>query len=411
MTAIALLDIDNDPHLVADTLLSAQGKDPKSPRRVWLPALGHVPSEYASPEGCWHISRLGRKTFFLPNNAGILAFAGDCHAAFEFWAELSAKFLARVAYEPSFRIDNAFVDQAVHQTGPSRASFSLLGMFIDATGRRTAYTHNQHIRISTKNFGTCYVSGSGTHLVAKVIKDSDAALSLNGGWRSTYSTSATEDLAEHISSGMLYLDSDSRNGTVSNSPLSHFSGGFYEWYGVGSAGIRSMSPRVDINVQFHNDRVTITRAYYIEQLEKRHEGLSHSDAREFPICVMNLLLEPYEIDVSDLRESGCAIKLSNIHGVLAPSTLRSYDAPESDRVHLAGPIYPEMLQELFSRKHPVHRVRVIAIVGGRSKARRFTTHEHGAPDATLHFQGGILSLWLSARTLSTIAHRPLHLPA
>jgi hypothetical protein len=104
VTAIALLNVEADPHIGEDTLISAQVRNPKSLRLVWLPAQGLVSSEYKSPEGDWYIARLGRKTFFLPNGAGILAFAGDCQAAFQFWAALSEKYLVRESYEPSFRI-------------------------------------------------------------------------------------------------------------------------------------------------------------------------------------------------------------------------------------------------------------------------------------------------------------------
>lgn len=400
MTAIALLNVETDPHIVADTLLSAQGRDPKSPRRVWLPALGLVSSEYKSPEGDWYIARLGRKTFFLPNGAGVLAFAGDCQAAFQFWAALSEKYLVRECYEPSFRMDSDFVDQTIHQMGARGGLFSLLGVLVDADGRRAAYIHNQHVRMQTATFGTCYISGSGAPLIAETIADVDRAMNSNGGWPKNYPISVTEDLAEHISSVMLYRDSDGRNGHTPDSPLSHFTGGFYEWYRVGDSGVRPMSPRVEINVAFDGGDVTITRAYYVEQLERRRDAGSHSDAREFPICVMNLLLDPYKTTASEIDEFGHIITLDAIRGVLAPSTLRSYDAPEEDRVDLSGPIYCEMLDELFSSPYSVHRVRVVAMVNDRVKARRFITLDDHLPDAALHYEDGALSLWLSARTLT-----------
>lgn len=84
MTAIALLNSENDPHVVADTLLSADGADPNKDKSIWLPALGYIHSEWENEDGKWHIPRLGRKTFAVPVSSGILAFAGHCQSAFNF---------------------------------------------------------------------------------------------------------------------------------------------------------------------------------------------------------------------------------------------------------------------------------------------------------------------------------------
>jgi hypothetical protein len=92
MTAIALLNSDFEPHLVADTLLSAEGPDPNASKTIWMPALGSVQTEWGVDGAVWHISRLGRKSFFLPNQSGVLAFAGSCSAAAEFLDELSSAF-------------------------------------------------------------------------------------------------------------------------------------------------------------------------------------------------------------------------------------------------------------------------------------------------------------------------------
>ncbi|MGO4519016.1 hypothetical protein AB4076_00250 [Dyella sp. 2RAF44] len=400
MTAIALLNVNTDPHLVADTLLSVKGQDPKSPRRIWLPALGLVSTEYESHEGVWYISRLGRKTFFLPNGAGILAFAGDCHAAFQFWAALSAKYLAREARDPSFRVNAALIDQTIHQLGACGRHFSLLGVLVDPRGERAAYFHNQHVRLQTASFGTCYLSGSGWTLIKQTIMGVDKLLASSKGWPGDYPISATEDLAEHISSVMLYHDSDNRNGKRPGSPLSHFTGGFYEWYQVGNTGVRPMSPRVDINIRFDDDRVIITRAYFVEQLERRRDPGAHKEAREFPVFVMNLLLDPYEIDAGSIDDGGHVITLGKTRGVLAASTLRSYDATEEDRGDLSGPIYPEMLEELFSDFYKVHRVRVVAVANNQSKTRRLISAHDQEPDAVLHYENDVLSMWLSPRVLA-----------
>jgi hypothetical protein len=59
--------------------------------------------------------------------------------------------------------------------------FSLLGILVDADGERATYIHNQHVRMQTTNFGTCYISGSGTPLFKETTADVDTALSSNGG--------------------------------------------------------------------------------------------------------------------------------------------------------------------------------------------------------------------------------------
>ena len=46
MTAIALLNAETDPHIVADTLLSVDGEDPRKIKKIWLPALGDVQSQW-----------------------------------------------------------------------------------------------------------------------------------------------------------------------------------------------------------------------------------------------------------------------------------------------------------------------------------------------------------------------------
>ena len=59
MTAIALLNAETDPHIVADTLLSVDGEDPRKIKKIWLPALGDVQSQWGEGGDRWHISRLG----------------------------------------------------------------------------------------------------------------------------------------------------------------------------------------------------------------------------------------------------------------------------------------------------------------------------------------------------------------
>lgn len=44
MTAIAILNAESDPHLIADTLLVCQGEDSRSGKTVWLPSRGNIDS-------------------------------------------------------------------------------------------------------------------------------------------------------------------------------------------------------------------------------------------------------------------------------------------------------------------------------------------------------------------------------
>lgn len=202
MTAIALLNPEDDPHVIADTLLTAEGKDPNTYSNVWLPALGSVQSEWETDGVLWYIARLGRKTLFLPNASGVLAFAGDCITAFKFWSELSSKFVNITAFEPGRKVDRQMVRDALGQVEAHK--ISLLGVLIDDQGKYESYIHKPDITLHTRNLGICYVAGTGASLVRKIIEAHDQQVGQPPKEGVLRRMGPTEDLAERISSQMLY---------------------------------------------------------------------------------------------------------------------------------------------------------------------------------------------------------------
>lgn len=51
MTAVALLNAYSTPFLLADTLLTSEGKDPEQDRIAYLPGVGQRPTNYISKDG------------------------------------------------------------------------------------------------------------------------------------------------------------------------------------------------------------------------------------------------------------------------------------------------------------------------------------------------------------------------
>jgi hypothetical protein len=401
MTAIALLNAANDPHLVADTLLSAEGPDPRAKKRIWLPALGSVKSEWATDDGKWHISRLGRKTFALPNRCGVLSFSGDCGAAFRFWDKLSETWHQVSGYDPLARIDRSTLDRILHRMPETAMRFCLLGVLIDSAGQREAFVHNNHQCFETEQFGTCYVAGSGEGLVREIVERLDRHLTQAGGWPSSYPISATEDLAEHISAEMLHRESFASNGVDPGTPLTLRCGGYYEWYKVERDGLRPMRPRIDLHMTVGREGLVVTRAYFVEQEQvPTHEA---STSQKIFTAVTTLGLVPFEIPLCRPSAHGFTVALDEVWGVLIPTTFLPYDVPsgEESLETMSGQLTPPLLAHKFPSTHDVKRIRVI--VGGPSHGglmKRFMASRDGAGDATLSVADGKLSLWLSQRLLA-----------
>ncbi|MBY4731533.1 hypothetical protein K6V90_13430 [Cupriavidus pauculus] len=402
MTAIALLNPESSPHVVADSLLSAAGRDLRQKKTVWLPALGSIRSEWGSEAEPWHITRLGRKSFFLPNFSGVLVFAGDCRAAFNFWEELSDAIANVALYDNSVRVRRSLVDRVLTHTAGA-ADISLLGILIDENGQREAYVHNA-TRLDTANFGSCYVAGTGASLVAQLIRSTDTRISSDGGWAATIRISATENLAEQISSDMLYRESDARNGLSATTPIGAQCGGFCEWYGIETFGIQPMQPRIDIHLKIEDHRVFATRVHLSEMFQLINPPNSTLPSQRYSISVLNLGLIPYDLS-SDVDEyGGWTFTPDDVHGVIIEPTFKLYEQPgdASGTSRLSGSLTPEDLMGLFSEPMNIHRVRLTVQKGGSAKGKGMYTDAGEIPNVRICCEDGHLSLQLSGKLKQTV---------
>lgn len=395
MTVIALLNPDHDPHIVADTLLSADGTDPDPIKKVWLPALGSIQSEWIGDDGPWYVARLGRKTFFLPNKSGILAFAGDCSAAFEFWAELSNAFLNAAHYDPEIPMMRELVDRVLRHTSGA-AKFSLLGVLIGKDGRREPYIHQPTMSLQTKNFGNCLIAGTGSQLVAGIIRTVDAQ---TRSWSDLVRVSPTENLAEHISAEMLYRDGDFRNGDSPSTPLAAQCGGFYEWYGVTSAGVLPLRSRLDLQVSILEDKLVATRIYFSEPLQKAALIEGPVPNQRYCLSVITCGPDMYELPLADCATRGWKIVAGRSDGVVIESTFELYDSRTgtSGTSRLSGPVNPEVLDQYFSTPVELDRVRLVVGREGGAVLRGLVTSLPGIPNVSVVGVGGQLILHLSSK--------------
>lgn len=399
MTAIALLNAENDPHIVADSLLSVDGPAAEDRKQFWLPAVGRVPSEWGRDGQTWHVSRLGRKMFTLPNRSGILCFAGDGTSAYRFWGALSDKWATASGYDPLARIDGAMLQAIFNQMPEVAHQISLFGILIDIHGNRNVVAHNAELKMQTTQFGTCYLAGTGTPLVESIIRRADGHLTRGGGWPSRYPISATEDLAEHISCEMLHIEGGLSNGMSPGTPLDLRCGGYYDWIKVEPDGIRPMPARIDLSVSVEGEELIISKAYFVEHQQLPPRALTSSQR----ICtsVTNIGIDFPPIKIRSDWDSGHELSFDESWGTLIPSFF--FDHPHAEgafKKQLFGRLTAEIVEKEFSPPVNVNRVRVVVRVGTSSAIqKRFITARGTGADAILSAVDGKLSLWLSPRLL------------
>jgi hypothetical protein len=403
MTVIALLNVESDPHILADTLLTVEGCDPREYKSVWLPSVGQIPSQCGTPTEPLYIARLGRKTFFLPNYGGVIAFSGDCKAAFSFWAELSANVMNVAGYHSGLLIDRRMLDQALSRV--DHGKFALLGLIKNEQGGWEVFTHNQHTVVQTQSFGTCYLAGSGVPLLENRILARDRHVQSTRRPNVKERITHTENLAEGISSDLLYDESDHQSGLDRN--LSAYScGGFYEWYRLVQAGVRQMPARLDIHVTQVDDSPVITRLYLIETLQQRESIVDPISTQKYLINIISIVLDP--IKPSLKNDGGWLVSSSEMIGVAIESTFELYDAPEKSG-RLSGPVPEEQLARFFAEPFNVNRIRLICSNNGLAKSRSISRSAE-EPDtlATLSFKGGLLHVDLS-EAVTLAAQLPISL--
>ncbi|PXW62244.1 hypothetical protein DFO55_10173 [Grimontella sp. AG753] len=367
MTAIALLNSENDPHVVADTLLSADGPDPNKDKSIWLPALGHIHSEWENKNGKWYIPRLGRKTFAVPVSSGLLAFAGHCSSAFNFWDELSTHFYSRQAYDPNYSITKDIVENIL-SNNKNAYRFSLLGMVRNNNGKFLPLIHRPDAVIETKSYGVCYIAGSGSDMLKKIILERDKAIDNHN--RPT-KISHTEDLAEYISAEMLYNESDLKNGLIKGTPLDYYCGGFYEWYGIKDEGVKVLQPRIDMSVSLTDDGIVITRLYFSEQYMLPPSSNSSIYSFKYPISVVNLISDFKYIDYTSLLNEQISLSFSEVYGTYIDSTFFGYEGNPQFIPRLSGPIRGGIAERMFSSIVNVKRIRLFVNFGENTFCKGF----------------------------------------
>lgn len=280
MTAIALLNAYSTPFLLADTLLTSKGEDPEQDRIAYLPGFGQRPANYVSKEGPRYIQSLGRKSLMFPACSGVMAFAGNLTSAMRLWENVSERFLNQVSFNPTARITLQIFEDYLNGLSAEAMDISLLGVTIDAAGQFQPLAHRAE-EFNTKNFGVCFVAGSGGDDVKKTILEYDALVESRKGAKSN-GTSHTEDLAHIICIKGLYLDSDFRNGNDINSPLSKSYGGVFEGFEMTKRGAKRLAPRLDLHISTTPEEIQITRAYWVDNLELiQPEGTQYASQRYY----------------------------------------------------------------------------------------------------------------------------------
>lgn len=388
MTVIALLNAEREPHVVADTLLSVRGEDPRFNRTVWMPSLGQVSSSLGTEDDPWYIARLARKTFLLPNYGGVLAFSGDCNAAFGFWREFCASVLSQAGYEPDMRVECELIERAVSHSRGDR--FSLLGLVRNATGGWEVFTHNKHVVVETQNFGTCYLAGSGSKLLEAKLRRQDAIeqpMQPNVRRR----IGPTENLAEGISSDLLYAETDALSQL--SAVATYACGGFYEWYPVVEGGVRVPPARLDIHVTEYLGKPVISRIYLIESLQEKELQLEPIRGTMYSIMVMSVILDA--LTPIESVDGSWLVPAPDPHAVLVQPAFEMHSSEKPDG-RISGRVAAKVLDDFFGQPAKLKRIRLICSRNGRAVTRAISR----LPDedeilATLSFSNGRLDVSLS----------------
>jgi len=175
----------------------------------------------------------------------------------------------------------------------------------------------------------------------------------------------TEDLAERISSQMLYAESDQHNG-LPGTPIISRCGGFYEWYKVLPTGVLQMPKRLDIHLEMIGNRLCINRAYYCEQMQLRSPPPGLVPSQKYLVHVLNLGLEPMEL--AQISQGWWEFSPAECYGVIIESTFELYDKPDST-ARIEGPVTETLLAELFGEPIDIIRTRLVFSRPGQAVLR------------------------------------------
>lgn len=333
----------------------------------------------------------------------MLAFAGDCRAAFEFWAALSDAINTKSYYDPSALIDREMLDRVLIEMGTKAKYFHILGVLLGGDGQKHAFIHRSEMVVQTENFGTCYLAGSGSKLLQTKILQEDVRFTEIGEW-SWDKISPTEELAESLCSSMLYYESDASNGRRPDTPIHERFGGFYEWYGFKLAGVKPMPSRLDINLYWENDKLYLTRLHLSETYMSGNESVSKFKNPQPLLNVLTFCCRSVEVDIADLVNLDLKFLFKKADGLLIERFVNLYDtvsAAEDSRI--SGCANADALEEHFGIPFVVNNVRLIVTVNGKGVIKGVRKSESFKQPAIVHSQNGIVSVALDKNVTLIIA--------
>lgn len=395
MTAIALLNIYKEPHLISDSMLSQHKNQIPSERKIWVPARGYIDSvQQDGPEG-WRISAFARKTIYLPNGAGLFAWSGILPHAHIFWKFLSEKFLSLSGYDPAAKLcyadlEKVFYDTKIEITREhGNLQLHIVGYCCDGNDV-TPFAFNKYKELCTKNYGICWIIGSGRDCIETAIKLKDEYADLV----ETQSHS-TRQLAQYISSRMLFIDSLKMGYRPDELPVNQYSGGYFEWHSVKGSGISFSPAHLDFNVRYDCERALITRIYFSEILYRNDTA-----GRPLPLRYV-LTLTDKDIEVTSIQNKNGRMTL-NVPSASGVILHQSLDL-ESDFVNsdgsrdISGPLGAREFSVLYKSPIYIKSVRTFFIINGHRPEIR--TYGFEIPEgkecqspASLLFEGGMLKL-------------------
>jgi hypothetical protein len=390
MTIIALINPESDPHLIADCLITSDGQDKRASKSIWVPSLGIVQTDWQDLNGPFHLVRMARKTIALPNGGGMLAFAGDCQPAFEFWAALSDAINTKSYYDPSALVDHEMLDRVLIGMGEMAKRFHILGVLLDKNGQKQAFIHRSEMVIETENFGTCYLAGSGSKLLETKILHEDVRFTEIGEW-TWNKISPTEELSESLCSSMLYYESDASNGRRPDTPIHERFGGFYEWYGFKFAGVKPMPPRLDLNLYWKNDKLYLTRLHLSETYTSSNEKKSKLNNPQILLSILTFCCNSTEVDITALTNFDLKFLFKKADGLLIERFVNLYDtASATVDSRMSGAADAEFLEDHFGAPFIVKNVRLIVTVNGKAIIKGIRQSQNFKQPATVHSKNGIV---------------------
>lgn len=403
MTAVALVNIYEDPHLVSDTMLSYE-IDTEEDRKIWVPARGVIQSSQKSGERKWGVSRFIRKAVYLPNQGGIFAWAGSLRQASMFWNALSKKFLMISSYNELAKIEMHHISSSYDEL--STSDLSIVGCLLK-DGEPIPFVFGDHRVVETNKYGVCYLIGSGMESMMETIRIKDEHIPSRGNDDLMQLISKTEDLAQYISSRMLFLDSMKGGYHEETLPFYHFSGGYFEWHKITPGGVKLAPIHLDINIRYDQNGGFVTRAYLSEAMIVSRQQESKEIAHHHVRYVSLLSSKDVGIDIKDIVDGQLLIKFERPSGViLYQGLLHGDEFRNSDGTRdIWGYFDKEELQHLFGNPINIFRTRTFFIINEdgrdiiRAKSHVAESEEEASHLATVYYKDGLLYLAIAAQML------------